>query len=226
MKPTNVSCDAEGRLRLLDFGIIRSLREPGVTRSDARFVGTYRYAAPEYISDGTYDYRSDLYSFGATLYFLLHGRELFHGVNRTADLLRAKEKHELRFDEALTGSGPIWSAALDLCRVLLAKSPDARPSSALACVDQLAATVPLLIPLRTYYACALSKVAKTQETRAKSIGFLLKECGTENGYAVYMPGEHTPPLVRPWGHLRSIGLTVNVWLVQIFCVSSRMTRVT
>ncbi|MBI4178700.1 serine/threonine protein kinase [bacterium] len=193
VKPKNIHVDLQGRFRLLDLGIVRSLRDPGVTEGDARFIGTYRYSAPEYVFDDQYDFRSDLYSFGATLYYLLYNREVFSGITRTPDLLAAKKRHDIKFDERIRGRGPIWEGCFRLVRDLLAPNPDDRPSSALACMDRLAANVPLMIPLRAYFACALSRSTAEEEKRARNVGEIVRTAGSQGGMSVYLPAERTGP---------------------------------
>jgi len=197
VKPTNINIDVKGMVRLLDYGITRSLREPHITESDARFVGTYRYSAPEYIFDNKYDFASDLYSFGAVLYFLLHGREIFEGVKRTVDIIGAKQSHHIRFDLKLSENGPIWAALINLCQQLLLSSPSQRPVSAMACVDTLARAVPSSIPFRVYFACSLTRVNETQKQRIEEVQAAVRRCAEQNGFSVYLPGEHTHPLGAP-----------------------------
>lgn len=198
VKPRNINIDTKGAVRLLDYGIIRSLREPSFTQSGARFVGTYRYAAPEYIFDNKYNFTSDLYSLGAVLYFLLHGKEIFHAIKRTPDLLRAKEEHRLFFDSRLEENGPIWKALLDLSKRLLEPNPSNRPASAMACQDILAKAVPSSIPFRAYFACALTRADKeSQKQHFNKVSNIIKTNAQKNGFSVYFPGEHTHPQGAP-----------------------------
>jgi serine/threonine protein kinase len=197
VKPTNINIDSKGRVRLLDYGITKSLREPHITEEDARFVGTYRYSAPEYIIDNDYGFTSDLYSFGAVLYFLLHDKEIFHAVKRQPDIIRAKERHQLSFDDGLEANGPMWKSLLDLCRQLLQREPSKRPASAMACMDSLAKAVPPLIPYRLYFACSLTRITEIQKKRIDGIQAILRNCGEKNGFSLYLPGEHTHPLGAP-----------------------------
>lgn len=71
MKPSNIMLDERGRVRLIDFGIARRFKpeQPG----DTLPLGTVGFAAPEQLRGERTDPRSDLYSLGAVLYFLLSG---------------------------------------------------------------------------------------------------------------------------------------------------------
>lgn len=197
VKPTNINIDTKGRVRLLDYGITRSLREPHITESDARFIGTYRYSAPEYIFDNVYDFTSDLYAFGAVLYYVLHGREIFHNVRRQPDIIKAKEQHNVTFDRSLEGNGPVWKALLDLAKQLLEPKPTSRPASAMACVDMLARAIPSSIPYRVYFACSLTRNNESQRRIIEQVQELLRACAEESGFSLYLPGEHTHPLGAP-----------------------------
>lgn len=198
VKPTNINIDSKGRVRLLDYGIIRSLREPSFTKSSPRFVGTYRYAAPEYIFENKYNFSSDLYSLGAVLYFLLHGQEIFQAVKQTPHLLKAKEMHRLTFEPRLEENGPIWKALLDLTKRLLEPNPQNRPASAMACQEILAKSVPSSIPFRTYFACALTRANDPEKKQhLEKVSSILKSNAVKNGFSIYFPGEHTDPLGAP-----------------------------
>ncbi len=197
VKPTNIHIDTKGRIRLLDYGIIRALREPGVTPDKGRFVGTYRYSAPEYIFEKKYEYPADLYSFGAVLYYLLHGREIFGTVDRTVDMINAKKRHKISFDPKVRGGGPVWATLFDLCQKLLEAEPTKRPVSATECLDNLGRAVPLGVPFRVYFACSLTRGDESAKRRAELTGTTVQRCGKEKGYSVYLPGQHTHPMGSP-----------------------------
>jgi hypothetical protein len=80
LKPANVLVDRKGRLKLIDFGIAKSLMpelgpEEGLT-AQGQVMGTLAYMAPEQTSsrDGALDVRVDVYALGLILYRLLAGR--------------------------------------------------------------------------------------------------------------------------------------------------------
>jgi serine/threonine protein kinase len=89
LKPGNMMLTADGRLKVLDFGIAR-LRAPDVgdmstetqaseTGGAANTAGTPPYMAPEQVAAGPVDRRTDIYAAGATLYELATGRRVFDG---------------------------------------------------------------------------------------------------------------------------------------------------
>jgi serine/threonine-protein kinase len=71
LKPDNVMIDEKRRLRLLDFGISKRLQAGVGTRDIIKGMGTAEYAPLEQYGSASTDQRSDIYAFGATLYFLL-----------------------------------------------------------------------------------------------------------------------------------------------------------
>jgi serine/threonine-protein kinase len=91
IKPANLLLDRAGVVKVLDLGLVRSQADAaqGLTRQlDSRSIlGTADYIAPEQAVDSSnVDTRADLYSLGATLYFMLAGRPLFP-EGRTAQKL-------------------------------------------------------------------------------------------------------------------------------------------
>jgi len=87
LKPSNLRTTPDGRLKILDFGIAKSLR---VTRESSKHnvttesttggqgvVGTLPYMAPEQLRSEPADARSDLYSAGAVLYEMATGQRAF-----------------------------------------------------------------------------------------------------------------------------------------------------
>ena len=73
MKPANIMLKPDGTIRLIDFGIAREYKEG--KDGDTTSIGTRGYAAPEQFGDkGQTDARTDIYSFGVTLYHLITGK--------------------------------------------------------------------------------------------------------------------------------------------------------
>jgi serine/threonine-protein kinase len=83
VKPQNVLIDAEGRAKVTDFGIARSLDEEGLT-ADGRVLGTTDYVSPEQALGHPCNGQSDLYSLGIVLYEMLTGEVPFKGENQVA----------------------------------------------------------------------------------------------------------------------------------------------
>ncbi|MEK8132227.1 serine/threonine-protein kinase [Paenibacillus filicis] len=71
LKPSNLMIDANGRVRLIDFGTARRFK-PG-SGGDTVNLGTVGFAAPEQYDGRQSDARTDLYGLGALMYYLLSG---------------------------------------------------------------------------------------------------------------------------------------------------------
>lgn len=76
LKPENVMIDTQGNVKIMDFGIARSM-EAG-TRLTGSMVGTPAYMAPEQVAGKPVDYRTDIYSLGLMLYEMFTGVQAFH----------------------------------------------------------------------------------------------------------------------------------------------------
>jgi serine/threonine-protein kinase len=80
VKPQNVLLDADGRAKVTDFGIARSLDVEGVTITGT-IMGTSSYIAPEQARGEPVDEQTDVYSLGCVLYELLAGDVPYEGDN-------------------------------------------------------------------------------------------------------------------------------------------------
>ncbi|HVX13866.1 MAG TPA: protein kinase [Pirellulales bacterium] len=79
VKPSNCFLDGDGRVKVGDFGLSKSLvSDVSLTRTGG-FLGTPQFAAPEQVRGGVVDQRTDVYAVGATLFCLLTGRAPFEG---------------------------------------------------------------------------------------------------------------------------------------------------
>ncbi|MGU7808318.1 protein kinase domain-containing protein, partial [Escherichia coli] len=73
VKPENVLLAEDGRIKIGDFGLARATTAN--TASGAQLMGTIAYLAPELVTRGTADARSDIYSLGIMLYEMLVGEQ-------------------------------------------------------------------------------------------------------------------------------------------------------
>ncbi len=78
LKPQNVMIDKEGNVRIMDFGIARSIEARGIT-DEGIIVGTPEYMAPEQVEGKGIDHLSDIYSIGIILYEMVTGKVPFEG---------------------------------------------------------------------------------------------------------------------------------------------------
>jgi serine/threonine-protein kinase len=78
VKPQNVLIDSEGRAKVTDFGIARSLESDRALTATGRVLGTTDYVSPEQAMGQGVDARSDIYSLGVVLYEMIVGDVPFH----------------------------------------------------------------------------------------------------------------------------------------------------
>ncbi len=80
LKPENVMLRKDGTLKLMDFGIARFLEDSQMTMTGA-LVGSPAYMSPEHATERDVDARSDLFSLGTVLFYLVSGQLPFTGGN-------------------------------------------------------------------------------------------------------------------------------------------------
>lgn len=134
IKPQNLLLDADGVLKVMDFGIARLMEHAsGLTEAGA-IIGTPAYMSPEQLLSEAVDARSDLYAVGVVLYECLTGRRPFEAAS-TISLIAKLLKDEPVAPAALNPE--IAPALSGLILRLLAKHPDERPRSAAELSDLL-----------------------------------------------------------------------------------------
>ncbi|MQA94294.1 MAG: Stk1 family PASTA domain-containing Ser/Thr kinase [Streptosporangiales bacterium] len=85
IKPANVMLTGSGEVKVMDFGIARSMSDAQATMTQtAQVIGTAQYLSPEQARGERVDARSDIYSTGCVLYELLTGRPPFTGDSPVA----------------------------------------------------------------------------------------------------------------------------------------------
>ncbi len=136
IKPGNLMVGSDGRITVMDLGIVKAVGENTQTTSTA--LGTPRYMPPEMLSHAEVDGRADLYSLGIIAWQALVGETPFDGPTPMAILY--KQAHE--------APEPLRKAAPDVPRNLaaaveraLAKSPDDRFADAAAFAEAVRADV-------------------------------------------------------------------------------------
>jgi serine/threonine protein kinase/Flp pilus assembly protein TadD len=134
LKPQNIMVDEGGNVRIMDFGIARSLEKKGITGAGI-MIGTPEYMSPEQVEGKAVDARSDIYSLGIILYEMTTGRVPFEGD--TPFTIGVKHKSEKPRDpRELNPALPEDLARLTLRS--LEKEKEKRFQSAGELIDELA----------------------------------------------------------------------------------------
>jgi len=138
LKPGNIqvlSRDAAPAIKVMDFGLGRLQGGDSENLTDVGIrLGTVEYMAPEYIADHQLDAKSDLYSLGCVLFFMLTGRPPYRG--RSMKVMQDHVTAPVRRPTEANPDVPEWLDSLVFA--LLAKDPAARPESASAVSKTLA----------------------------------------------------------------------------------------
>ncbi len=177
LKPENLFLDdAASRVRLVDFGLVRSVEtgleasaEP-TTGDGATYAGTAEYMAPEQCAgSSTLDARTDVYALGVLLYEMLTGRPPFFGAH--AEVLQA---HLSRRPPSPSELAPVSSALEAVVLQCLAKERFRRFDSVAALRGALREALSRARPAREHSArsASLEEPPRTPQTR-RSVAVLL-----------------------------------------------------
>jgi len=125
VKPQNVLLNGDGRAKVTDFGIARTLDAVGHTETGT-VLGTSHYIAPEQARGERVDAQTDVYSFGVVLYELLAGEVPYTGDNFLTVAMKHVNEPVPSLLERRTDCPLRLASLVERC---MAKEPAARPSS-------------------------------------------------------------------------------------------------
>ena len=134
VKPENVILTDDGRVKVADFGLARAATSTNATTGV--LLGTVAYLAPELVTEGSADARSDVYAAGIVLFEVLTGRQPFVGE------IPAQVAYRHVHEDVPTPSdiAPNVPEALDdVVLAATARVPDERPDDAAALLGMLRA---------------------------------------------------------------------------------------
>ena len=138
VKPENVLLDANGTIKVVDFGLARLDGNVGATAATLTrtgvAMGTPLYMSPEQARGGKIDSRSDIYSLGIVAYRMLTGTAPFRGDAPLAVILKHLNERPRPIEELRPDAPP---ALVALIRRMIEKKPSDRPESPDALLDAL-----------------------------------------------------------------------------------------
>src|SRR5213083_2687141 len=136
IKPSNLMLESDASealmVKVIDYGVAKVMglqAEPAAEQTQAGFIGTPAFASPEQFAGAgqlPIDTRSDIYSLGVTLWYLLSGRTPF--VGRTMEEIRTRQTSELPLEQLRNLHLP--GQVITLLKSMLAPDPKDRPQSA------------------------------------------------------------------------------------------------
>ncbi len=135
LKPENVMIARDDHLKILDFGLAKSIershteqtRVVSVATTAGTVLGTFGYMAPEQVRALDVDHRADMFAFGAVLYEMLSGERAFSGETAADTMTAILTKDPPDLDVARLSIPPSLDRIVRRC---LEKSPDLRFQSA------------------------------------------------------------------------------------------------
>ncbi|KAG6670098.1 hypothetical protein I3843_01G279100 [Carya illinoinensis] len=139
VKSSNILLDSNYNVKLSDFGLAKDGPTGDKSHVSTRVMGTYGYAAPEYMATGHLTIRSDVYSFGVVLLEILSGKRAMDKnrpgreqnlVNWAKPCLTSKRKVFEVFDARIQGQYSLSAAlkAANLANQCLSVEPKFRPN--------------------------------------------------------------------------------------------------
>ena len=232
IKPGNVMVLADGRPKLMDFGVARL--ESSIATASGHFFGSPSYMAPEQVSGGAVTPRADLFSFAVLAYEVLTGRRPFEGDSITAVMYKVVHEEApppRQWDFELPMS---YDA---IFRKALAKAPDKRFPDAASLVaalaekdidDELAAlmeTPPLDVPRppeavvfateTTDLGAETARRIRRGRTVRKALGAAVVLAALTAGWAYVRPGDGGATAAPGYFRVEAEPAGARVWLDEL-----------
>ncbi|RDI98593.1 HAMP domain-containing protein [Dyella solisilvae] len=136
VKPENIMLAEDWHYaKLSDFGIAERRARRGITADEQHIGGTPAYMAPERLRGEPADARSDLFSLGVVLHWLVTGKLPWPETTDLKGLLRERQRHPHPAVEPLDPTAP--ALLREIVRTLLAPTPEARYQSSAEVINDL-----------------------------------------------------------------------------------------
>ncbi|MBN1301984.1 MAG: protein kinase [Melioribacteraceae bacterium] len=122
IKPSNIIINHEGTVKIMDFGISKSIVEKGMTRTGSK-VGTVLYMSPEQIKGESTDHLTDIYAIGCTMYEMITGKPPFYSDSEYEIMDGHLKKNPVKVSVATPG---IPAVLEEIVLTSLSKNPSDR----------------------------------------------------------------------------------------------------
>jgi hypothetical protein len=188
IKPANIMCTRQGNIKLMDFGIARMTADQKLTDT-GKTVGSLHYMSPEQIRGTEPDPRSDIYSFGITLYEMVTGKKPFEGASNYSIMSAHLQQQAV---PPINVSAGVPEALSQIILMAIAKDPAQRFQTAHAFSGALQSVAPgptmsMVVPIGVTPA-AYAPAAMTAAAMAPPVG-----PAPISAFPNYPP----PPMVQP-----------------------------
>ncbi|HIJ88249.1 MAG TPA: serine/threonine protein kinase [Desulfuromonadales bacterium] len=190
VKPSNILCTQEGRLKITDFGIAR-IEDPSKAEETqaGEILGTPAYMSPEQVLGLPVDGRSDLFSLGIILYEMATGSRPFQGqgMNAIFNAITNDDPHSIH-----TISQTIPRQLSDVIMKCLRKSPEARHADGRELATALRSSITASAPV--------AAVATVQKEKSGKHTAVLAVAGVLVAVAItvfLLMGRTSPPPAAP-----------------------------
>ena len=211
IKPSNILINNEMHPKIVDFGIAKKVDKDKGTTKTTELAGTAYFIAPEQALGRDLDTRADLYSIGASMYYVLTGQFPYNGKN-TIDIIQKHINDPVPDPAKIRKDLPPWLA--QAIQKLMSKDPAKRFQTAketylffqkMRAEDQLrlkSGATGSVIDLETDSSLKIVKespVVTTESIKKKRHEALLKNANTasNNSKPVLLPGLNESPVVAP-----------------------------
>jgi len=133
IKPANIMITNRNEVKILDFGLAKSLNDPGVTKIGST-VGTASYMSPEQAKGTEINHQSDIWSLGVVMYQMITGRAPFEGDYEQAVIYAIINEEPIPISESSENCPQLLIEIVNKC---LKKDPSDRYQTTAKLLDDL-----------------------------------------------------------------------------------------